>query len=468
MTTNITTDVVVLGAGPGGYTAAFRAADLGKKVVLIENSEIGGVCLNVGCIPTKTLLHLAKVVNEAASLEKHGINFDKPHFDIEKIRAWKNSIIKRMTTGLHSLAKRRQVQFVKGTGKFISPNEIKVQTDAEEVVVKFTSAIIAAGSEPIKLPFMPNDPRIMDSTDALEMTEIPQELLVIGGGVIGLEAATFYHAFGSKITVVEFMDQLLPGMDGDIVKPLQQTLARKQFKFILNTKVTAVDARSDGLWVSCVDKSNTPLEIMRFDSILVTVGRRPNGKSIGAEQAGIKIDDKGFVLVDRSLRTNVPNIYAIGDIIGNPMLAHKASFEGKLAAEIIAGHKKEAEFTAAHVPSVVYTDPEVAYVGMTEAELQSKGIQYGKGMFPWRANGRSLSLDRQEGVTKLLFDTASKRLLGAGIVGPNAGDLISETALAFKLGCTVDDITSTIHPHPTLAETVFMAAEVFEGTITDL
>lgn len=466
--TELTTEVVVLGAGPGGYAAAFRAADLGKKVVLIERQEIGGVCLNVGCIPSKTLLHLVKVMDEAASSSVHGITFSAPEVNLEKLRAWKNTVIKRLTTGLKGLAKRRKVELISGVGKFVSAQQIEVQTVQGKVLVNFEQAIIAAGSSSMKLPFIPNDPRVMDSTAALELPDVPSQMLVIGGGVIGLEMATVYHTLGSKISVVEFMDQLLPGIDKDIVKPLHQTLAKKYSQIMLSTKVTQVEAKADGLWVSFADKNDNALPEQRFDRILLSVGRRPNGKEIGAENAGIAVDQKGFISVDNKQRTNLSHIYAIGDIIGNPMLAHKAAAEGRLAAEIIAGKAKERQFKASDIPGVVYTDPEVATVGLSETELDKQGIKYGKGVFPWMANGRSLSLNRSEGLTKLLFDAATHRILGAAIVGPNAGDLISEAALAIKMGCTAGDIASTIHPHPTLSETIAMAAEVFEGTVTDL
>lgn len=494
-TKELNADVVVLGAGPGGYTAAFRAADLGKKVVLIERQEIGGVCLNVGCIPSKTLLHMAKIVDEAKLASAHGITFAAPEINIEKLRAWKNTVIKRLTTGLRGLTRRRKIEFVRGVGKFISANQIEIvsssagtentaatasnsanaatnsaRNSAEKTIITFTNAIIAAGSKPAVLPFIPsNDPRVMDSTAALELQEIPQELLVIGGGVIGLEMATVYEAFGSKITIVEYMDQLLPGTDKDIVKPLHQTLAKKCSKILLSTKVTAVTAKDDGLWVDFADKDNNPLPAsQRFDRVLLTVGRTSNGKEIGAEAAGVAVDAKGFIAVDNKMRTNVQHIYAIGDIIGNPMLAHKASAEGRLAAEIIAGISEKCDFAASDIPSVVYTDPEVACVGMNESELTRRGIKYGKGVFPWMANGRSLSLNRQEGVTKLLFDATTHRLLGASIVGPNAGDLIAEAAVALRMQCTAHDIAAAIHPHPSLSETIMMAAEVFAGTATDL
>lgn len=502
-TTTLTTDVVVLGAGPGGYNAAFRAADLGKKVILIERQEIGGVCLNVGCIPSKTLLHMAKIVDDAKEASAHGITFASPEVNIEKLRAWKNTVVKRLTTGLRGLAKKRKVEIIAGVGKFIAPHQMEVEvavtttandatsspseadTPIAKIIINFTNAIIAAGSSPVYLPFIPRDPRVMDSTAALELPDVPQEMLVIGGGVIGLEMATVYAALGSKISIVEFMDQLIPGMDKDVVKPLHQLLTKKYSRILLNTKVTAVTAKSDGLWVSYADKDNHPLpEQQRFDRILLTVGRAPNGKDIGAELAGVTVDAKGFIPVDNYLRTNVAHIYAIGDIIGNPMLAHKASAEGRLAAEIIAdaNHSNSNSsnnsssnsdgsgrtFTAIDIPGVVYTDPEVASVGMTETELLKRGIKYRKGIFPWAANGRSLSLNRQEGMTKLLFDETTHRLLGAGIVGPNAGDLIAEIAIALRMQCTAHDIAATIHPHPSLSETISMAAEVFEGTVTDL
>lgn len=462
----INTNVVVLGSGPGGYSAAFRAADLGKQVVLIERHEnIGGVCLNVGCIPSKALLHAAVVLDETKQMAAHGIDFGVPKIDIDKLRGWKDSVVKRLTGGLRMLAKQRKVEIITGVAKFIAPQQIEVQTVQGTEVINFEHAIIAAGSASVKLPFMPEDPRVMDSTAALALTNIPQEMLVIGGGIIGLEMATVYHALGSKVQIVELMDQLVPGVDKDIVRPLQQIVTKKYAKIMLETKVTAVEARDDGLWVTFAGK-NAPAEAQRFDKVLVAVGRKPNGKLINAESAGVVVDTKGFIPTDKQMRTNVPHIFAIGDVAGNPMLAHKAVPEGRLAAEVIAG--KNHSFQAKCIPSVAYTDPEIATVGLTEVEANAKGIKYAKGVFPWLASGRSLSLGRQEGITKLLFDPESKRILGGGIVGPNAGELISEIALAIEMQATAEEIAHTIHPHPTLSETIMMAAEVFEKTVTDL
>lgn len=457
----IQTEVVVLGSGPGGYTAAFRAADLGKKVVLIERYEtLGGVCLNVGCIPSKALLHAAKVIDEAGFMAAHGIDFGKPKVDLDKLRAWKESVVKRLTGGLKMLAKQRKVEVVQGEGQFTGPNQITVGN----TVIQFENAIIAAGSQPVRLPFLPDDPRIIDSTGALELQNVKGEMLVLGGGIIGLEMATVYHALGTKISVVELMDMLIPGADKDIVMPLYKRIS-KHYNILLKTKVTKVEAKKDGLWVT-FEGEQAPKEPQRFDHILAAVGRRPNGKLIGAEKAGINVDERGFIPVDKQLRTNVPHIFAIGDIVGNPMLAHKATNEARVAAEVIAGKKHY--FDPRCIPSVAYTDPEIAWVGITEAEAKEKGINYGKGVFPWAASGRSLGQGRDEGLTKLIFDQNTHRIIGAGIVGPNAGELISELALAIEMGCDAADIALTIHPHPTLSETVAMATEVFEGTITDL
>jgi dihydrolipoamide dehydrogenase len=461
----IKTEVVVLGSGPGGYTAAFRAADLGKKVVLIEREEnLGGVCLNVGCIPSKALLHSAKVLEEAAFMSAHGIDFGKPKINVDKLREWKDSIVKRLTGGLKMLAKQRKVEVVHGEGKFIDSHKIEVKTSSGKQVVEFENAIIAAGSQPVKLPFLPEDPRIIDSTGALELKNTQGEMLVLGGGIIGMEMATVYYALGSKITVVELMDMLIPGADKDIVQPLFKRLS-KHYQILLKTKVTKVEAKKDGLWVT-FEGEQAPKEPLRFDRILAAVGRRPNGKLIDAEKAGIKVDERGFIPVDNQLRTNVSHIFAIGDIVGNPMLAHKASNEARVAAEVIAGKKHY--FEPRCIPSVAYTDPEIAWVGITETEAKEKGINYGKGVFPWAASGRSLGQGRDEGMTKILFDNENHRVIGAGIVGPNAGELIAELSLAIEMGCDADDIALTIHPHPTLSETVAMATEVFEGTITDL
>lgn len=466
MSTNIQTQVVVIGSGPGGYTAAFRAADLGKSVVLIEREEtLGGVCLNVGCIPSKALLHAAKVIEEAAEFSTHGIQFDAPKIDLSKLKEWKGSVVKRLTGGLKLLAKQRKVQVVQGEATFDSSNQISVKLGSEIQTILFEQAIIAVGSRPVKLPMLPDDPRIMDSTGALELKDIPKRLLVIGGGIIGMEMATVYHALGSKITVVEMMDGLIAGADKDIVAPLFKRVQKRYENILLETKVTKVEAKQDGLWVTFEGK-NAPKDPERFDRILSAVGRIPNGKQIAAEKAGVQIDDRGFIPVDKQQRTNVSHIYAIGDVVGNPMLAHKAMPEARIAAEVISGLKHF--FEPKCIPSVAYTDPEIAWVGLTEIEAKANNINYEKGAFPWAANGRSLSLGREEGLTKLIFDKDSQRILGAGIVGPNAGDLISEVGLAIEMGCDVEDIALTIHPHPTLSETICLAAEAVAGTLTDL
>lgn len=463
----IQTEVLVLGSGPGGYTAAFRESDLGKQVVLVERySELGGVCLNVGCIPSKALLHAAKVMEEAQEFAAHGIVFDPPKVDIQKLRGWKEQVVKRLTTGLKGLAKQRKVQVIQGEGKFISAHKLLVKSaDGKEQTIEFKHAIIAVGSRPVKLPFLPDDPRIMDSTGALDLSDIPKRLLVIGGGIIGLEMATVYHALGSKITVVELLDSLIAGADKDIVAPLHKRIQKRYENILLETKVTKVEAKKDGLWVNFEGK-NGQKEPERFDRILASVGRIPNGKEIDAEKAGVLVDDRGFIKVDKQQRTNVEHIFAIGDVVGNPMLAHKSITEARVAAEVIAGAKHY--FEPRCIPSVAYTDPEVAWAGVTETEAKAQGISYGKGVFPWAASGRSLSLGRDEGITKILFNKETHRVIGAGIVGPNAGDLIAEIALAIEMGCDAEDISLTIHPHPTLSETICMAAEIFEGTITDL
>ena len=460
-------EVVVLGSGPGGYTAAFRAADLGKKVVLIEKDPtLGGVCLNVGCIPSKALLHAAKVITEAEEMGEHGIKFAKPKVDIKTLEAWKASVVKQLTGGLSGLAKGRKVQVVNGYGRFTGPNMIEVQGEDGIKSVSFDQCIIAAGSEPVTLPFIPHDdPRVIDSTGALELDGIPKRLLVLGGGIIGLEMATVYDALGSKITVVELMDQIIPGADKDIVKPLHKRIGGRYEKILLKTKVTAVEAQKKGLKVTFEDdKGETTTDT--FDKVLVAVGRRPNGKLIDAEKAGVAVDDRGFIAVDSQQRTGVPHIFAIGDVVGQPMLAHKAVHEGKVAAEVAAGQNRH--FDARVIPSVAYTDPEVAWVGLTETQAKAEGVKVGKGVFPWAASGRSLSLGRSEGVTKVIFDEEDDRVIGAGIVGPNAGDLVAEVALAIEMGADAVDLGHTIHPHPTLSETVNFAAEMFEGTITDL
>ena len=463
---DINAEVVVLGSGPGGYTAAFRAADLGKKAVLIERyPTLGGVCLNVGCIPSKALLHAAKILEEVDDFAAHGIKSKGFDIDIDALRDWKQGVVKRLTGGLAGLAKQRKVQVVNGCGRFLDGHHIEVvDNDGSKTVVGFEHGIIAAGSQPIQLPFLPDDPRIVDSTGALELDNIPNRMLVIGGGIIGLEMATVYHALGAKITVVEMLDSLIAGADKDIVKPLQKRIGKRYDAILLNTRVTGVEATSEGLKVTF--EGDAAPEPQVYDRILVSVGRIPNGKLIGADQAGIAVDERGFIPVDKQLRTNVPHIFAIGDIVGQPMLAHKAVHEGKIAAEVCAG--LNSVFDARVIPSVAYTDPEVAWVGKTETEAKAEKIKYGKGVFPWAASGRSLSLGRDEGMTKVLFDEETERVIGAGIVGPNAGDLIAEVALAIEMDCEAADIGCTVHPHPTLSETVAMAAEAFEGTITDL
>lgn len=459
-------EVLVLGGGPGGYTAAFRAADLGKQVVLVERYPVlGGVCLNVGCIPSKALLHLAHVIHSVEEVSAHGLNFGQPQFDLDKIRDYKNKVVKTLTTGLGGLAKQRQVTVVTGLGKFTSDRTLAVETAEGEKVIRFENAIIAAGSQPTKIPSFPNDdPRLMDSTGALALAEVPKRLLIVGGGIIGLEMANVYHALGSKITVVEWMDQIIPGADGDLVKPLHQRISKQYENIFLKTKVTQIEAKPEGLTVSFEGEGAPASDT--FDRVLVAVGRRPNGKLIGAEAAGVSVNEAGFIPVDDKQRTNIPHIYAIGDIVGNPMLAHKATHEAKVAAEVIAGH--HAAFQALTIPSVAYTDPEVAWMGLTETQAKAQGIDYEKAAFPWAASGRALGIGRREGLTKLLVDKQTKRVLGAGIVGPNAGELIAEAVLALEMGADAEDISLTIHPHPTLSETFAFAAEMIEGSITDI
>ena len=459
--------LVVLGSGPGGYTAAFRAADLGLEVVVIEKyATLGGVCLNVGCIPSKALLHAAKVVAEARETGHFGVSFGTPQVDIDKLRGWKESVVGRLTGGLAGLAKQRKVKVVTGTGRFTSPNMIEVTAaDGSTSTVSFEQAVIATGSRVVKLPFVPHDDsRVIDSTGALALSSVPQRLLVLGGGIIGLEMATVYDALGSKVTVVELMDQLIPGADKDIVAPLLKIVKKRYENIYLKTKVTAVTAGDDGLTVGFQGKDAAATEV--FDGVLVAVGRAPNGDLIGAENAGVTVSDHGFISVDKQMRTNVAHIFAIGDVVGQPMLAHKAMHEAKVAAEVAAG--KKVFFDAKVIPGVAYTDPELAWVGVTETEAKAQGIKYGKGVFPWAASGRSLSLGRDEGITKLIFDEETERVIGGGIVGPNAGELIAEVALAIEMGSDASDIGLTVHAHPTLSETVGLAAEAFEGTITDL
>jgi len=467
---DIHAECLVLGSGPGGYTAAFRAADLGKQTVLVERYEIlGGVCLNVGCIPSKALLHAAKVVDEAADMAEHGVSFGKPKIDLDKLRGWKDGIVNKLTGGLAGLAKRRKVTVVTGTGRFVSPNEMEVDTAEGKKLISFDAAIIAAGSQSAEIPGIPfDDPRVFTSTGALELPGIPKRMLVIGGGIIGLEMAGVYDALGSKITVVELLDQLMFGADKDLVRPLQKRIEKRYEAILLGTKIVKVEKTKKGLVATFEgrnDGKNAP-DPQTYDAILVAVGRTPNGNEIGADAAGVNVDERGFIAVDNQQRTNVPHIFAIGDIVGQPMLAHKATHEGKVAAEVIAGEKSG--FDARVIPSVAYTDPEVAWVGLTETEAKEKGIKYGKGAFPWAASGRSLGLARDEGVTKLLFDENTHRIIGAGIVGPNAGDLIAECGLAIEMNADATDIGLSIHPHPTLSETVAFAAEAYEGTITDL
>jgi dihydrolipoamide dehydrogenase len=464
---DVQADVLVLGAGPGGYSAAFRAADLGRSVALVDSSPIlGGVCLNVGCIPSKALLHAARVVAETKEMAEHGLSFGEPAVDLDKLREWKDSVVKRLTGGLAGLAKQRKVKVVTGRGAFASPNHLEVTADdGSRTMVGFEQAIIACGSEPVTLPFIPHeDERVIDSTGALELATVPERLLVVGGGIIGLEMATVYSELGTRVTVVELLDQLIPGADKDLVNPLLKRISKRYEAIYLSTKLTSVEAGPDGL-LAHFEGAKAP-ETDRFDQVLVAVGRRPNGRSIGAERAGVAVDERGFIGVDKQQRTNVPHIFAIGDVVGQPMLAHKAVHEGHVAAEVIAG--KPSYFDVRGIPSVAYTDPEVAWVGVTETEAKEAGVRYGKGNFPWAASGRSLSLGRDEGMTKLLFDEASGRLIGAGAVGPNAGELIAETTLAVEMGADAADVALTVHPHPTLSETVGMAAEAFEGTITDL
>ena len=462
---NVDTQVVVLGAGPGGYTAAFRAADLGLKTILIERyPSLGGVCLNVGCIPSKALLHVSKVKSEIEELKEHGIELGSGNPDAKSVRNWTKSIINKLTSGLKAMAKKRKIEIVEGLGTFSSPNSIEVNNNGETKTIRFDSAIIAAGSQASKLPFLPDDPRIMDSTDALLLENIPNRMLVIGGGIIGLEMATIYASMGCKITIVEMLDSLISECDKDIVRPLEKRIKKIYEKIYLKTGVTSVVVKKSGLEVSFEGKDAPEKDL--FDAILVAVGRTSNGNKIGADKAGVNVDNRGFISVDNQQRTNVANIFAIGDIAGQPMLAHKATHEGKLAAEVIAGHK--VGFDDRVIPSVAYTDPEIAWVGLSETEAKEKGVDYGKGVFPWAASGRSLALGRDEGVTKILFDKVTNRIVGAAIVGPNAGDLIAECALAIEMGSDAEDIGLTIHPHPTLSETVAMAAEAFNGTITDL
>lgn len=466
MSTEIKTQVVVIGAGPAGYSAAFRCADLGLETVLVERySTLGGVCLNVGCIPSKALLHVAKVIEEAKALAEHGIVFGEPKTDIDKVRIWKEKVITQLTGGLAGMAKGRKVNVVNGQGKFTGSNTLLVEGENGATTINFDNAIIAAGSRPIQLPFIPHeDPRIWDSTDALELRNVPERLLVMGGGIIGLEMGTVYHALGSKIDVVEMFDQVIPAADKDVVKVFTKRIS-KQFNLMLETKVTAVEAREDGIYVSMEGKK-APAEPQRYDAVLVAIGRVPNGKLLDAGKAGVEVDDRGFIHVDKQLRTNVPHIFAIGDIVGQPMLAHKGVHEGHVAAEVIAGMKHY--FDPKVIPSIAYTEPEVAWVGMTEKEAKEKGVSYEVSTFPWAASGRAIASDCADGMTKLIFDKESHRIIGGAIVGTNGGELLGEIGLAIEMGCDAEDLALTIHAHPTLHESVGLAAEIYEGSITDL
>jgi dihydrolipoamide dehydrogenase len=460
------TQLLVLGAGPGGYTAAFRAADLELKVTLVERwPMLGGVCLNVGCIPSKALLHAAKVIDEVGEMRAHGIDFGEPKIDLTRLLDWKNKVVNKLVGGLSVLAKQRKVEVVQGTGKFASPHVIEVQrADGKTEKIRFEQCIVAAGSEPIKLPFIPNDPRVIDSTGALELNGVPRRLLVIGGGIIGLEMATVYASLGARLSVVELTSQLMPGADPDLVRPLEKRLKARYEQILLNTKVTGCTAQPEGLAVEFEDASGKRTDT--FDRVLVAVGRSANGKRLNLEAADIDHSDRGIIPVDKQMRTNLPHVFAIGDLVPGPMLAHKAMHEAKVAAEVAAGQKSY--FDARVIPSVAYTDPEVAWVGLTETDAKKNGVQYKKGQFPWAASGRSLALGRDEGFSKLLFDPVTHRVLGGGMVGPNAGELVAEVALAIEMGADAADIGLTVHPHPTLSETVALSAEAFEGTLTDL
>jgi dihydrolipoamide dehydrogenase len=464
---DIECDTLVLGAGPGGYTAAFRAADLGQKVVLVERyASLGGVCLNVGCIPSKALLHAAKVITEAEEMSHFGVNLSQPQIDLPKLRGWKESIIKKLTGGLSGLAKARKVQVITGKGTFASSNTLVVETAEGNKTIAFKNAIIAAGSSVVKIPGFPyDDPRLIDSTGALELRQIPKRMLVIGGGIIGLEMACVYDALGAKVSVVEFADGLIPAADRDIVKPLQKRIEKRYEAVMLKTKVTKLEARANGL-LATFEGEAAPKEPQLYDMVLLAVGRRPNGKDIAADKAGVIVTERGFIPADKQQRTNVPHIFAIGDICGDPMLAHKATNEAKVAAEVIAGHK--VAFDAMTIPSVAYTDPEIAWMGVTETEAKAKGIPFEKASFPWAASGRALAMGREDGLTKLLWDPTTKRIIGAGIVGVNAGELLAETVLAMEMGADLEDLALTIHAHPTLSETPMFAAEMGLGSITDL
>jgi len=461
----IKTQLVVLGGGPGGYSAAFRAADLGIETVIVDSREsLGGVCLNVGCIPSKALLHVAKVMKEAKHLASHGVTFGEPKIDLDKIREYKDSVVKQLTNGLGGMSKMRKTKHVKGYGKFTGANTLEVKNGDDVTTITFEKAIIAAGSEPVSLPFIPEDDRIIDSTGALEMKDIPEKMLVLGGGIIGLEMGTVYEALGSKIDVVEFLDQLIPAADKDIMKVFMKDYKEK-FNIMLETKVTAVEAKDDGLYVTFEGK-NAPSEQVRYDKVLVAVGRRPNGKMVGADTAGVNVDDRGFINVDKQMRTNVEHIFAIGDLVGQPMLAHKAVHEGHVAAEVIAGQKHY--FDPRGIPSVAYTEPEVAWVGVTEKEAKEQGLSYETAVFPWAASGRAIASDATNGMTKMIFEKDTGRVLGGAMVGTNAGEMLGEIGLAVEMGADAEDVALTIHAHPTLNESIGLASEIFEGSLTDL
>ncbi|AYA65296.1 dihydrolipoyl dehydrogenase [Alteromonas sp. RKMC-009] len=461
----IKTQLVVLGAGPGGYSAAFRAADLGIETVIVDAREtLGGVCLNVGCIPSKALLHVAKVIKEAKHLSAHGVTFGEPKIDLDKIREYKDGVVGQLTKGLAGMSKMRKVKHVQGYGKFTGANTLEVEGKDGKTTISFEKAIIAAGSEPVSLPFIPEDDRVIDSTGALEMKDVPEKMLVLGGGIIGLEMGTVYEALGAKIDVVEFLDQLIPAADKDIMKVFMKDYKDK-FNIMLETKVTAVEAKDDGLYVTFEGK-NAPSEAVRYDKVLVAVGRRPNGKLIGADAAGVTVDERGFINVDKQMKTNVDHIYAIGDLVGQPMLAHKAVHEGHVAAEVIAGKKHY--FDPRCIPSVAYTEPEVAWVGLTEKEAKEQGINYETATFPWAASGRAIASDATNGMTKMIFDKDTARVIGGAMVGTNAGEMLGEIGLAIEMGADAEDVGLTIHAHPTLNESIGLACEIFEGSITDL
>ncbi|WP_416306099.1 dihydrolipoyl dehydrogenase [Neptunicella sp. SCSIO 80796] len=462
----IKTQLVVLGAGPGGYSAAFRAADLGIETVIVDARDtLGGVCLNVGCIPSKALLHVAKVIDDAKDMAAHGVSFGEPKIDLDKIRGWKDSVVGQLTKGLAGMSKMRKVNHVQGYGKFTGSNELVVDGPDGKTTIKFDNAIIAAGSEPVSLPFIPkDDDRVIDSTGALEMADIPEKMLVLGGGIIGLEMGTVYRSLGSQIDVVEFLDQLVPAADKDIIK-IYQKYVKDKFNVMLETKVTAVEAKKDGLYVSFEGKQ-APKEPVRYDKVLVAVGRRPNGSLLDADKAGVKVDDRGFINVDKQMKTNVEHIFAIGDLVGQPMLAHKAVHEGHVAAEVIAGKKHY--FDPKCIPSVAYTDPEIAWVGLTEKEAKEQGVNFESANFPWAASGRAIASGRTEGMTKMIFDKDTGRVIGGAMVGINAGEMLGEIGLAIEMGADAEDVGLTIHAHPTLNESIGLAAEIFEGSITDL